>query len=208
MVDHILAFMDAKGLDRATVIGGSMGGHLAMIMALEHPERVSGLVIMGSVGDWPPPTGMIDFALKNLWSEPICANVGRERWPEIYAKFFKHPTPMTDRIFRYQMALRANGDAYEAEGRTFSRALHSIFYSSVRDRVGEIACPVLLIWGQEDDIHPSAAGEFFHDHIPNSKLVIVPDAAHEVMVDQPEVFNGQVLELLARVKANTRELEK
>jgi len=196
IVDRVVDFMDAKGIDRAAVIGGSMGGHLGLILALKHPERVSKLVLMGSVGDWKPPTGLIDFALKHFWSESLCIAVVRKRWPEIYAKMFKYRTPAVEHIFCYQMALRANYSAYAAKGRTFSRALHSIFYSSVRDRLGEITCPVLLVWGQEDAIHPVAAGEYFRDHLKDTKLVVVSDSAHEVMVDQSAVFNDHVLAFL------------
>lgn len=196
IVDRVVDFMDAKGLDRTAIVGGSLGGHLGLMLALKHPERVSKLVLMGSVGDWAPPTGLVDFALKNLWNEALCIDVLRERWPEFYAKMFKYRTPPVERIFRYQMALRANHSAYAAEGRTFSRALRSIFYSSVRDRLGEITCPVLLVWGQEDTIHPPAAGKYFRDHLKDARLVIVPDSGHEVMVDQAAVFNDLLLQFL------------
>ncbi|MBN2583472.1 MAG: alpha/beta hydrolase [Planctomycetes bacterium] len=194
IVDRVVDFMDAKGLQRVSIVGGSMGGHLGLIMALKHPDRVAKLVLMGSVGDWPPPTGMTDFALKHLWNDALCVDVLRERWPEIYAKMFKYETPMTERIFRYQMALRANKAAYAAEGRTFSRSLLSIFYSSCRDRLGEVACPVLLVWGAEDTIHPPTAGENFRDHLPDARLVVVSDSGHEVMVDQKDIFDDLLLE--------------
>ena len=196
IVDRVVDFMDAKRLKRVTIIGGSLGGHLGLLLALKHPERVSKLVLMGSVGDWPTPTGLTDLALKTLWNEWMVVGFMRDQWPDIYAKMFKHPRPLTERIFKYQMALRANGAAYAAEGRTFSRAFHSIFYSSVRDRLGEIECPVLLVWGKEDTTHPSTAGEFFRDHLKDAELVIVEDSAHEVMIDQPEVFNQLVLRFL------------
>ena len=196
LVDRIVDFMDARGIRRTAIVGGSLGGHLALMMALQHPERISKLVLMGSVGDWPTPTGLTDFALKNVWNEWMVVGVMRERWPEMYATLFKHPNATTERIFRYQMALRANGDAYAAEGRMFTRAFKNIFYSSVRDRLGEIECPTLLIWGEEDTTHPAKAGEFFRDHMKDAELVIVKDSAHEVMMDQPRVFNETVLEFL------------
>ncbi len=196
LLDHIVAFMDAKGIRRTHVVGGSLGGHLALMMAIQHPDRVSKLVLQGTVGNWPTPTGLTDFALRNVWNEPMVVDVMRWRWPDMYATLFKHPNAMTERIFRYQMALRADGGAYAPEGRMFTRAFKNIFYSSVRDKLGRIDCPALLIWGAEDTTHSPENGRYFLDHMKDAKLVIIKDAAHEVMVDQPHAFNDTVLDFL------------
>jgi pimeloyl-ACP methyl ester carboxylesterase len=205
IADEIVAFMDAKGIGRASIVGGSMGGHLALILALKHPERVSRLVLMGSVGDWPPPDPFRDMAIKILWhDEPVTAYL-RQHWPEIFGKMFKKSTLFTASVLRYDMALRADGPRYFPYGRAAARALRSILYSSCRDRLGEIACPVLLVWGEEDRIHSAdEAGRYFREHLPDSRLVVVLDAAHEVMADQPEVFNGLVLKFL---RSGTAEIE-
>jgi len=56
---------------------------------------------------------------------------------------------------------------------------------------------VLLVWGEEDTIHSAADVALrFRKHLPDARLVVVPDAAHEVMVDQPEAFNDLVLTFL------------
>ena len=197
IVERILGFMDAKGIRRTSVIGGSLGGHLALIMALDHPDRVSKLVLMGSVGNWEPPDLMRDLAIKTLWSDRLATNFMRERWPEIFQKMFEHPTPFTQRTFAYDMALRADAPKYAPQGRAASRAFRSILYSSCRDRLKDIPCPVLLVWGEDDQIHTAAEiGMYFRDHLPDSRLVVVPDSAHEVMVDQPEAFGRLVLAFL------------
>jgi pimeloyl-ACP methyl ester carboxylesterase len=196
IADEIVAFMDAKQIKRTAVIGGSMGGHLALILALKHPDRVSKLVLMGSVGDWEPPGFLLDAALKSLWQDRLVTTYIRENWPELFSKMIKKRTPMTEGIFRYQMALRANGARYRSEGTAAARALKSIFYSTCRDRLGEITCPVLLIWGGDDHIHPTDGGIYMREHLPDSRLVVVPDSAHEVMIDQSETFNRLVLAFL------------
>jgi 4,5:9,10-diseco-3-hydroxy-5,9,17-trioxoandrosta-1(10),2-diene-4-oate hydrolase len=206
IVDQVVAFMDAKGIGRATIIGGSMGGHLGLMLALNHPERVTKLVLMGSVGNWEPPDPLRDTAIKVLWYDSLFINGMRERWPEIFAKMFKRQTPLTQLIFRYDMALRADAARYQPQGRAASRALRSIIYSSCRDRLGEVRCPVLLVWGEEDAVHPaSEVGVYFREHLPDSRLVVVADAAHEVMVDQPEVFNRLVLAFLERGTAGVED---
>ncbi len=77
IVDRVVDFMDAKGLQRVTVIGGSLGGHLGLLLALKHPERVSKLVLMGSVGDWPAPTVMMATTTRPKWCVAMAASKTR-----------------------------------------------------------------------------------------------------------------------------------
>jgi 4,5:9,10-diseco-3-hydroxy-5,9,17-trioxoandrosta-1(10),2-diene-4-oate hydrolase len=196
--ERIRAFMDAKGLARASIIGGSLGGHLALLLALDHPERVAKLVLMGSSGTWPRPGPLLDLALKSLWNDAIVTDHLRRAWPDIFAKMSESRTPLTQTLLRYQMAIRANAKRFAPEGRAASRALRSIFYSSCRDRLPEVAVPVLLIWGEADQIHPPAEGVYFRKHLPDSRLVGVPGSRHEVMIDQPAVFIQAVLAFLER----------
>ncbi|MCX5684314.1 MAG: alpha/beta fold hydrolase [Planctomycetota bacterium] len=206
LADKVFAFMDARGIGRASVIGGSMGGHLALLMALNHPERVSKLVLMGSVGNWEPPGLLLDTAIKTLWNDGLATTFLRERWPELYSKMFKTQTPMTEAIFHYDMALRADGPKYYPYGRAASRAFRSILKSSCRDRLGEINAPVLLVWGEEDAIHSAAeVALHFRQHLPDSRLVVVSDAAHEVMVDQPAAFNKLALAFLGSGTAGVQD---
>jgi pimeloyl-ACP methyl ester carboxylesterase len=194
MSEKVVEFMDAKRIGRATIIGGSMGGHLALLIAIRHPERVSKLVLMGSTGDWPPPGVIMDACIRLFWRDAIVIDYLRRNWPGIYGKMFNRRTPATQRLFRYQMALRADEKAYGPEGRSASRTFRSIFYTSCRDRLREVNVPVLLIWGERDHIHGLVNARRFKHDLPDSHLVVVPDAAHEVMMDDPEVFNRLVLE--------------
>lgn len=186
---QIVAFLDARGIDRTHVIGGSMGGHLALILALEYPERIDKLVLMGSVGNWSRVGPLAEIALATLWNDAVVAEFIRTQWPTIYGKMFARQTPYTRSLFYYQMAVRANGGKYTAEGLASARTLLSIIRTSCRDRLGELDRPVLVIWGQADTIHAARNGHDFRRLLPRSRLVIVPDAAHEVMVDQPATFN-------------------
>jgi 3-oxoadipate enol-lactonase len=196
--DRIIAFLDAKRVARTHIIGGSMGGHLALLLALEHPDRVSSLVAMGSSGYWKAPGPLLDLGFKLFWNDAVVADHMRRAWPDIFDQLFAEQTPVTRSLLRYQMAVRAHGDRYRAEGRAFSRALRSIFYNSVRDRLQEVHQPTLLIWGEDDRIHPARGAWVFRDRIPDSRLVVVPGAYHEVMIDRPNVFNRLVLDFLER----------
>ena len=194
--DQVLAFMDAKDMPRASFVGGSMGGHLALLIALRHPERVDKLVLMGSSGAWPRPGILLTAALVVLWNDAVVTDHMRRTWPDTYGKIFAQQTPMTRDLLRYQMAVRADGRRFAPEGRALSRSLQSIFWHSCRDELGRLKQPTLLIWGEGDRIHLRDEAICFRDSVPDSRLVVVPGAAHEVMVDQPETFNRLVLTFL------------
>lgn len=206
MNSKIIAFMDARGIDRVSVIGGSMGGHLALLLALDHPDRVDKLVMMGSTGDWPPPGPLLRPGLKGLWNERIVNDYLRGHWPAIFQKMVLHPNEMTQRLLRYQMALRADYDRFWPEGRASARAIRSIFFSSCRDRLAEVRVPVLLVWGQSDQIHTPEHARFMHQRIPNSSLVILANSGHEAMIDQTEKFNDAVVSFLKTGSPDTQTL--
>jgi 4,5:9,10-diseco-3-hydroxy-5,9,17-trioxoandrosta-1(10),2-diene-4-oate hydrolase len=194
--DNVLAFLKAKGIDRASFIGGSMGGHLAMLIALQNPQLVDKLVLMGASGTWEPPGPLLALALKTLYSEAIVTDHLRRNWPNIFPKMFVSRTPVTQDLFRYQMALKADEAAYTPEGRAMARSLRSIFFHSCRQQASRIQIPVLLIWGEHDQVHTPTAAMVLRNRIPDSRLVVVPGAGHEVMVDKPEVFDRTVATFL------------
>jgi pimeloyl-ACP methyl ester carboxylesterase len=195
--DRVIGFLKAKGIERASFIGGSMGGHLAMLIALKNPEMVERLVLMGASGTWEPPGPLLSLTLRTLYSEAIITDHLRRNWPTIFPRMFVSHTPVTEDLFRYQMALKADEARYGPEGLAMARALRSIFFHSCRASASRIQAPVLLIWGEHDEVHFPAAAAVLRERIPDSRLVVVPDAGHEVMVDQPQVFNRTVSRFLA-----------
>ncbi len=195
--EKIIGFLDAKNIERTHIIGGSLGGHLALMMALNHPDRIDKLVMTGSCGAWKEPGPVFDMILRWFWNDATITDHIRRNWKGIYARLFETHSPMTEEILNYQMAVRADSERFKPEGRASARALKSIFYSSCRDRLAEMSKPVLLIFGESDFIHPPKDGVYFDRHLPNSRLMIVADAAHEVMVDRPDLFNYEVMQFFA-----------
>lgn len=194
--DRLKAFLDARGVAHASFIGGSFGGHLAALLALRYSERVDKLVLMGSSGFWEKPGPLLRVAFALLWNDAIVADHMRRAWPDIFSRLFIRQTPLTRELLRYQMAVRAVGSVYEAEGLAFSRTLRSIFCHSLRGDLERLRQPVLLIWGEYDAVHLPKDAVYFRDHIPDSRLVVVPNSGHEVMIDQMAVFDRLVTAFL------------
>jgi pimeloyl-ACP methyl ester carboxylesterase len=196
IAQQIVDFMNEKGIQRATLMGGSLGGHFATMIAIDHPDRVDRLILMGSCGAWPQANPLVIVGLETLWQDPIVVNHLRAQWPKLYWDIVGSHTEVSERLFAYQMAMRANGRVYWDEGRAASRSLKSIFFNSCRPRMDEIKKPTLLVWGENDRIHLLSEGIYFRQHLPDARLVIVPNSAHEVILDQPQVMTDLVLRFM------------
>lgn len=196
IVEQIVAFMDARQIDRATLMGASLGGHLAMLLAIEHPERVERLVLMGSCGAWPEPGILARIGLVTIWQDPVVIDHLRRNWPKIYSDIVSSDTEVSRRLFQHQMAVMADLKAYYPAGRAASRALKSIFYHSCRSRMHQVQQPALLIWGDSDQIHLLSEAAYLRKHLPRARLAIVPDSAHQVILDQPGRFSELVLRFM------------
>ena len=68
----------------------------------------------------------------------------------------------------------------------------------VRDRLGEISCPVLVVCGTEDQMTPVKYATYLRDHIPNAELVLIEDAGHMVTIEKAEEVNRAIEEFLAK----------
>jgi 4,5:9,10-diseco-3-hydroxy-5,9,17-trioxoandrosta-1(10),2-diene-4-oate hydrolase len=197
LVEQVVAFMDAMGIERATIIGGSLGGQMTLMMGLLHPERVNRLVVMGSSGITPYPSQETEWILTNWWTEGVGTIGLMAAWKIVTADFFATDCELGQELTERQLADRQQLSTFRAEGIAATRALKNTLYYTLVDRLGEITCPVLLIWGEYDYIHPVKAGRYMHEHLSDSTLIVVPGSGHEVMVDAPDAFNAIVLDFLA-----------
>jgi pimeloyl-ACP methyl ester carboxylesterase len=188
---YVRRFMDAIELPAAVVGGNSLGGHLALALALAHPERVTGLVLTGS-------SGLLErgFA-RGVPHRPTSAYV-RERMEEV----FHDPALVTP-----EWVERVRGIVTT---RDLARRLVQVAGAARRDnleaRLAEIRVPVLLVWGRDDRITPPEVGSRFHALLPDSELVVLPRCGHAPMLEQPERFADVVWAWLTRTRPRRERL--
>lgn len=165
-----LAFFDALGVARAVVAGHSMGGGVALSMALGAPERVAGLVLVG--------TGArlrVSPALMQTVADPAALAAAADsmaRW-----SFGSLAGPELLREFARGMLANAPG------------VVHGDFAAcdafDVMARLGEIRTPALVVCGSEDRLTPLKYSEYLRDHIAGAQLEVVAGAGHLVMLEAP-----------------------
>ena len=198
-------YMDDRGLRSAAIVGASLGGRIALELALERPKRVRKLVLVNALG-LGRPNVQFSYGLLTL-----------PRIGEAFMKFAGDavrlaPRPMIRRIAaRYAGASgnlkRTMDDDYFANLRELYAAdgYHDAYLATIRSlvtpkallaadhdlskRLGEIKVPVQLIWGDNDPLFPLAHAARAHALIGQSRLAVLEGAGHTPQAERPEEFN-------------------
>ena len=193
MADEAVAILDAVGRDRAHVLGVSMGGMIAQLVALRHPERVQRLVLIathagGATVTPPTPIAMAAFVADR--SRPP-ADLVRDAMTAITAPGFaaRHPEAID--------ALVANATALPTPPASFVRQMQAIMASDRSARLGEIGVPTLVIHGTDDPLVPYPNGELLARDIKGARLLTLPGCGHMPMWECPDGLAREVRTFLA-----------
>jgi pimeloyl-ACP methyl ester carboxylesterase len=181
MADEALGVLDAVGRERTHVVGTSMGGMIAQLVALRHPSRVAGLVLIATHAGGPsvtPPTPAAMNALVGDRSHPP-EMIVREAMTTITAPGFaaRHPEAID--------ALVANAVRQPTPPASFARQMQAIIASDRTSRLADIRAPTLVVHGTDDPLVPHANGERLARHIPGARLVTLPDCGHMPAWERP-----------------------
>ncbi|MBE7178717.1 MAG: alpha/beta hydrolase, partial [Mucilaginibacter polytrichastri] len=177
-----------KKLDNITLIGNSLGGHVALIYVLAHPDKVKTLVLTGSSGLYEnsfggsfPRRESYDFIKERVeftFFDPKTAT--KELVDEVFAT-------VNDR----NRVIRILAMAKSAIRHNMAKELH------------KINLPVALIWGKNDRITPPEVATEFHELLPDSELHWIDNCGHAPMMEQPQAFNNLLQNYLERFKVKT-----
>jgi pimeloyl-ACP methyl ester carboxylesterase len=187
-VDFLDQFCKQLKIDRATLVGNSMGGWIAAMFAASFPERVDKLVLVDAAGYAPPKDldTRIFFGLNPTT---------REGMKVLVAKVFYNKAFQTDAAIDMAIAARlAAGDGYTINSITESIIRGEDFLD---DAVKTIKRPTLLIWGRQDGLVPLTDGERLNKDIAGSKIVVFDQCGHVPNLEKPGEFNAALLKFLS-----------
>jgi 2-hydroxy-6-oxo-octa-2,4-dienoate hydrolase len=194
-VAHLVAFLDAVGVQRAVLVGNSFGGALSVATAVFAPERVSGLVLLGTpAGEFPMTEG-----LRSGWYyEPSLANMR-----ETLLRFPFDPAVVTDEMVAQRHVLAARPGAQEAFRRLIpqpSGAEGELVRGASAGFLAKISVPTVVLHGREDRVVPPQAGLFASTHIPGADLHVYGRCGHWVQLERPDDFVRDVTTLAERCR--------
>lgn len=188
MVDDTLALLDHLDIERAHVLGGFLGGAVAQVLAIEHPERVRSLVLSGS---FARPNAMLRLQLE-LWRDMVEANVSpemriRNRLCWTVGAATLEQSEVVEAMWRFYL----QDELPMLEGAFVRQAQACLDHDSF-ERLDQIRCPTLLVCGGEDLLTPPAMQRELADRIPRSRLVQIPGYGHLVAAEVAPRFNALV----------------
>jgi pimeloyl-ACP methyl ester carboxylesterase len=187
-VDFLDQFCKQLKIDRATLVGNSMGGWIAAMFAASFPERVDKLVLVDAAGYAPPKDldTRIFFGLNPTT---------REGMKVLVAKVFYNKAFQTDAAIDMAIAARLAA----ADGYTINSITESIIRGEdfLDDVVKTIKRPTLLIWGRQDGLVPLTDGERLNKDIAGSKIVVFDQCGHVPNLEKPGEFNAALLKFLS-----------
>lgn len=181
------ALLDHLGVERATLVGNSQGGAIAIAMALAYPSTVERLVLMAPGGLETRETYMAMDGIKAMIRVLYKEGISRETMRRVFSLQLHDESKVTEAIIeeRFQIAETQHPDN-----------LARIQVTNQEERLSEIACPVLCFWGTEDRFCPSSGATKIAERCPRSRTMLISRCGHWVMVEYPSLFNHLTLAFL------------
>jgi 2-hydroxy-6-oxonona-2,4-dienedioate hydrolase len=181
---HVYRFIETMNYENIHLLGNSLGGHVALVHVLKHPERIKSLILTGSsglfengMGDTYPKRGDYEYIRKKTemtFYDPATAT-----------------KELVDEVFEI------------TNNRIKVIKIISLAKSAIRNNLGEelnqIKQPTLLIWGNNDVVTPPFVAREFNKMIPNSELYFVDKCGHAPMMDVPADFNNILEKFLTKL---------
>ncbi len=169
----VRAFLDALKIDRAILVGNSMGGAIAQSLAVEFPARVVGLALVGTGAK---------------------LRVAPQFLQGLATDFETTARVLVENYFAPNASPHLRAKSLEQLVRTGSIVAFGDFAAcdtfDLRERIPTISAPTLVLCGAQDKMTPPRASEYLAQHIPRAQLVILPDAGHLPMLEQPRAFDA------------------
>ena len=173
------------GVERAHVVGCSLGGMVAQQLALDHPLAVASLVLVDTLCGAPPGFESITRTALQFIEENDMPTVAQAR---ITNAFSEGVDPVLRDYFIDRVACN--------DKVAYVRAAHAAYGFSVGSRLGEIAVPTLVVVGEQDRVTPPPLSEELAARIAGTRLVRIAGAGHISNVERPQEFNRVVLDFL------------
>ncbi len=190
LAEFLVGFLKSIGSPRATLVGNSMGGNVAMYAAIHHPEAVDRLVLVdggGFADPSAPPRTM------NAHMRQIANGVTRDETREYFRLLFHDDSLVTDAMVEDALALRLRSafsisKMLDAGG----KGLGAFGEEDVR----RVKAPTLIVWGRDDELMNVRIADALERAIAGSKKVIVDNAGHMPQLERPAEFNRIVRDFL------------
>jgi 3-oxoadipate enol-lactonase len=185
MADDVAAVLDHARVDRAYVVGISLGGMVAQHVALRHPSRVKGLVLLATTAGFPHIRPPSPLALASFLALPL---TGRLRQKHVHPSFARLLLSRKDSK-RARELLAGWPNALQTEPtsfRVFAAHFAAVLGHSTGSRLKRLTCPTVIVTGDDDSLLPHHNSRLLARLVPGAHLEVVP-AGHIIPASQPDI---------------------
>lgn len=188
LAEDLHGLLAGLAIERTHFVGLSMGGMIGQVFALKHPEMVQSLVLCDTTSRYPA-------AAAPVWQDRIKTVEAKGMEPLVeptLGRWFTAPF----RARRADLMAQVGAMIRETPAQGYIGCCHAIPKINVTDRLGAVACPALVIVGEEDPGTPVEMARDIHAALPSAELAILRSASHLSNLEQPEEFNRVLLRFL------------
>jgi haloalkane dehalogenase len=197
-VEHVERFCQGVGAERVALAVHDWGGLIGLRWACDHPGAVSGLFITDT-GFFPDGRwhGMAKTLRTEGEGEQVLANITRD----LFAMGLRHISPQLpdDAVEEYW---KAYGDEQRRQAQLdLYRSGDFSKLEPYDGRLGALGVPTMIVWGAKDEFAPVGGAHRFHKQIPGAELIVLEEAGHFVMEDDPARVGGELRRFLGALEA-------
>jgi pimeloyl-ACP methyl ester carboxylesterase len=183
LAGDVIGLLDDLGIERAILVGHSMGSWVAQQVAIDHPERVIGVVLAGSFGGHPGDAPEMRAFAAEMMSvrDPVTDEVARDFQDSTVASPL--PPGQMDAFV---------AESLEVPARVWNQAFEGFLEVQQVEGLARLTAPALLVWGEEDAFIPRAVQDELLETLPDVRLEVYEGVGHAVHWEQPLRFGRDV----------------
>jgi 2-hydroxymuconate-semialdehyde hydrolase/2-hydroxy-6-oxo-octa-2,4-dienoate hydrolase len=190
--DHVWAFLDAHDIEKAAIVGNSLGGRIALQMATDRPDRITKMVLMGAPG--------VGMTLTEGLAALRAYQPSHDAMRDLLRNYFAvDPAMITDDLVAIRYEASVAGGAYEEYRAMFFDPRHAGSELGITaEEVRAIDTPALLVHGREDKVVPMQVSVTMLGLLPNVDLHVFSRCGHWTQIERADEFSALVADYLAR----------
>ncbi len=188
-VSRLSAFVDTIGVDRCTLLGNSLGGAIALGLALARPELVERLILMAPGGVEERETYFKMEGIRRMVETYAAGPMGVEQMRHVMSLQLYDASQLDEALLAERAAVAATQPA---------NLFSTMLVPNMTDRLHELRCPVLGFWGVDDHFNPASGAAKILAQAPAARFIMLNRCGHWVQVEHADLFNRSCIDFLTR----------
>lgn len=186
-VSTLREFLDALEIERCVLVGNSLGGAISMKFAIDYPERVEKLIVMGPGGIESRETYFKMPGIQKMVSQFVGSGFDRPGLRSLLGLLAYDPTTVTEELVEQRFNILQTQP---------KEVLARMIIPDLTPELGKVRCPLLGFWGIEDQFCPSSGYEKILRAVAESRFIMYSRCGHWAMIERAEDFNRNAIEFL------------